>query len=214
MSAPGFEQCLSQVASRLRHDLKGGLITLKMGLESLDDEEALKPLLLEKTEELVDLSDKLVLLLRMGELRKASINPRALLQQVRGHIEDRFPTLQVSLDLDEDLANWDLDPDALTYAFLELAQNATLAGANTLFISSRQEDGWGLVRVGNDGSAVAEDVEPEYLLQLGHSLWQRSGLGFSVVDGCVRGHGGKFVLELDDQRRLCSSMQFGLEATA
>ena len=51
-----FQSFLSKIASRLRHDLKGGLITLKMGLESLSDEEGLKPLLLDKAQELVDLS--------------------------------------------------------------------------------------------------------------------------------------------------------------
>ena len=90
-----FQIFLSKVASRLRHDLKGGLITLKMGLESLPDEEALKPLLLEKSQELVDLSDKLVLLLRMGQLTPQRVGPASLFQQAANQAQNLFSPLEV-----------------------------------------------------------------------------------------------------------------------
>ena len=203
-----FQHYLSQVASRLRHDLKGGLITLKMGLESLPDEESLKELLLEKSAELVDLSDKLILLLRMGELVRSEVRPTSLFQQIANQVEDRFPPLKVDLSTENCDKKWSVDPDAVTYAVLELAQNALLAKANTLKIKVEPD---GRVFVSNDGEVLPSDLER--LTQLGQSSWGRSGLGLSVVESCLQQHGGHYELGSAEDGSTQAVLTFRLDLT-
>ena len=193
MESGEFQTFLSKVASRLRHDLKGGLITLKMGLESLPDEEALKPLLLEKSQELVDLSDKLVLLLRMGQLAPQKVRPPSLFQQAANQARSLYPPLEVVVEAAEGLEDsWRVDPDAVTYAVLEICQNSQLAGAKRVEVQLRPG---GLVSLRNDGRGLEEGVDADKLTQVGVSFWDRSGLGLAVVERCMEEHSGKVELE-------------------
>lgn len=190
-TAGEFQVFLSQVASRLRHDLKGGLITLKMGLESLPEEEALKPLLLEKSQELVELADKLVLLLRMGGMSRQRVRPQSLFQQAAGQAEDLYAPLQVRVESGEGLEEfWSVDPDAVTYAVLEICQNSQLAGAGEVVI--RVAPG-GAVFLSDNGSG-GEVEAPMTLTRVGESRWGRGGLGLAVVQRCMEEHGGTLTL--------------------
>jgi nitrogen fixation/metabolism regulation signal transduction histidine kinase len=196
MEGSDFQAFLSKVASRLRHDLKGGLITLKMGLESLPDEEALKPLLLEKSQELVDLSDKLVLLLRMGQLKRQRVRPSSLFSQAATQAENLYSPLVVEVEQAPNLEeHWNVDPDAATYAILEVSQNASLAGAQKLSI--RLEPG-GQVALTDDGSGLTEGLDTTDLTQVGVSHWGRSGLGLAVVERCMSEHSGLVSLHPGD----------------
>ncbi len=197
MSEGNFQEFLSQVASRLRHDLKGGLITLKMGLESLDDEESLKPLLMEKTQELVDLSDKLVLLLRMGQVEKQRVSPLGLCKQAASRAEELYPELKVEVAEATEVGRWAVDPDAVIYAALELCQNATFAGAKTVTIGLSKEGNKNLVTFTDDGSGWPAELAVGDLTKIGHSSWGRSGLGLAVVERCMLEHGGQFRLARD-----------------
>lgn len=193
MDGSEFAAFLSGVASRLRHDLKGGLITLRMGLEALPEEEDLKPLLLERALHLESLSDKLVLLLRMGSMRAEKVRLSALLGEFRGRATDRFPNLKLSLPGDLADARPQIDGDALVYALVEIAENAHLAGATELRITAHIQDGLTTLTLSDDGKGLeAADVEDPRatLLPLGVSRWGRGGLGLAIADMCVRGHGG------------------------
>lgn len=196
----------------MRHDLKGGLITLKMGLESLSDEQTLKPLLLDKTQELIDLSDKLVLLLRMGELNRQSVNPASLLQHAARQAGELFPELTVVVTSSDDLSRWSVDPDAINYAIMELAQNAGLAGAKNLDILVSESDGEAKVGVLDDGTGFPTDRKLEELMILGQSGWGRPGLGLSVVESCVVQHGGRLTIDKDEKSgRTLVRMEFPFE---
>lgn len=193
MDGGEFQTFLSKVASRLRHDLKGGLITLKMGLESLPDEEALKPLLLEKSQELVDLSDKLVLLLRMGQLAPQKVRPTSLFQQAANQAQNLYSPLEVVVEAAEGLEDcWRVDPDAVTYAVLEVCQNSVAAGAKRVVVQVRP---CGSVALSDDGQGLADGVDVAKLTQVGVSFWDRSGLGLAVVERCMEEHSGSVMLQ-------------------
>jgi signal transduction histidine kinase len=198
MESSEFAGFLSAVASRLRHDLKGGLITLRMGLEALPEEEDLKPLLMERAVQLEGLADKLVLLLRMGQMRPERMRLSAVLGEFAGRVADRFPALVLRLPEDLGAARPSLDGDALVYALLELAENAQLAGASRLEVSAQLGPSEQEVRLTliDDGRGVesseGEDLSP--LLALGTSRWGRAGLGLAIADMCARGHGGRLKL--------------------
>jgi two-component system osmolarity sensor histidine kinase EnvZ len=197
MEAVEFAGFLSAVASRLRHDLKGGLITLRMGLEALPDEEDLKPLLVERALHLESLSDKLVLLLRMGEMRSEAVRLSALLGEFRGRVADRFPALRLALPSDLGEARPRVDGDALVYALVEIAENASLAGAQSLRVQAVvQGDQVTLTMTDDGGGAEPGDLADlqAALLPLGVSRWGRSGLGLAIADRCARGHGGALTL--------------------
>lgn len=192
-----FAGFLSAVASRLRHDLKGGLITLRMGLEALPESEDLKPLLVERALHLESLSDKLVLLLRMSSMRRDRVRLSALLGEFRGRVADRFPNLEVLLPSDLSDARPEVDGDALVYALVEIAENAHLAGASRLQVSASIEGAGVCLTLHDNGRgadpADAEDPRSAWL-PLGVSRWGRSGLGLAIADMCARGHGGSLAV--------------------
>lgn len=212
MEVHEFQVLLSKVGSRLRHDLKGGLITLKMGLESLPDEEALKPLLLEKSQELVDLADKLVLLLKMSQIKSHALRPGSLFAQAAGQAEALFTPLRVRVEaerLAED-ERWDVDPDAVTYAVLEICQNAKLAGATEVVVELVSG---GIVRLSNSGQPPDGSQDPAQLTEVGVSHWGRSGLGLAVVERCMSEHGGGVVLHPRTDG-LMVELKFGTERSS
>lgn len=194
MKTAEFDGFLSGVASRLRHDLKGGLITLRMGLEALPDEEELKPLLVERALHLEALSDKLVLLLRMGQMNPQPVRLSALMGEFRTRVSDLYPHLTVCLSsLPADLKP-SLDGDALVYTMMEIAENAHLAGARQLAVeASLEDDGQLQLTFADDGTGV-EQQDPAALAPLGVSGWGRSGLGLAIAQRCVQGHGGRMEL--------------------
>jgi signal transduction histidine kinase len=193
MQTSEFVEFLAGIASRLRHDLKGGLITLRMGLEALPEEEDLKPLLLERASHLESLSDKLVLLLRMGQMRPEKLRLSAVLGEFRGRAADRFPALEIALPSDLGGARLSLDGDALVYGLLEVAENASLAGATRLEIGVVSEgDQHSLVLRDNGSGPDPADIGDlkGSLAPLGVSRWGRAGLGLAIADLCARGHHG------------------------
>jgi two-component system osmolarity sensor histidine kinase EnvZ len=197
MEAQEFAGFLSGVASRLRHDLKGGLISLRMGLEALPEEEALKPLLLERARSLETLSDKLVLLLRMGQMRPEPVRLSALLGEFRARLANTHPRLRLELPTALGEARPRVDSDALLYGLLELAENAALAGASRLKVEARLEARQVELSLRDDGGGPAPDDARDPLASLsplGVSRWGRSGLGLAIAECCARGHGGELRL--------------------
>lgn len=205
-----FSNFLSGVASRLRHDLKGGLITLKMGLEALSEKEELKPLLLERTEQLVGLSDKLVILLRMGQMSRRSTRLSALLGEFCSQTHDRLPGLTVELPAETAVERPEVDGDALILALLELAENAQLAGATTLSVRTEASGGGFFLEVCDNGEGVLTSDTTESLSNLGYSRWERSGLGLSIVRRCAKGHGGDLDLVRGAQGGTRAILKFGV----
>lgn len=187
-----LDSYLGGVASRLRHDLKGGLITLRMGLEALSDDEDLKPLLLERAQFLEGLADKLTLLLRMGQITLEPVRLSALLSEFRTQANARFPDLEVLLPDNLTGLKPEIDGEALIFALLELAENAQIAGATRLELQVRPAaESWVLeIRDNGQGLSESDDQSTKRLATLGHSGWGRSGLGLSVAQRCALGHGG------------------------
>lgn len=198
MKDADFQSFLSGIASRLRHDLKGGLISLRMGLEMLSDEEDLKPLLVERAQSLEMLSDKLIMLLRVGCVSTERRRLSALLGEFRIRVAERYPRLEVMVP-QRVAAVGPLDVDALGYALLELAENAWLAGARHLRLRVEEEGEGVRVLVDDDGHGTG-DVVPsiEELGRVGVSRWGRSGLGLAIVKACVLGHGGSLELGMSE----------------
>lgn len=193
-----FAEILSEVASRLRHDLKGGLITLRMGLEALPEEEELKPHLVERTEQLESLADKLVLLLRMGRLKPHPVRLTALCAELRQRLQERFPQLALEISCPPGDSKPALDSDALFVAMIELAENAVLGGAQTLAVEVALDEDALLWELCDDGGGMTVTAGAELtglLVPLGSSFWGRSGLGLAIVDCCVRGHGGELSVQ-------------------
>lgn len=212
MGDTSFQSFLSEIASRLRHDLKGGLISLKMGLETLPEEEMLKPLLVEKTVELAELSDKLILLLRMGDVTRQPVTIESLLKQVVGQASAVYPRLTIEVTGAGGAERWPVDSDALSHALLELCQNSELAGADrvTMVWGSTPETAY--IEVKDNGEGLKEGASLDEFTELGVSQWGRSGLGLTIVERCSRAHGGRFYLRSDDEG-LVARMEFSLEGT-
>ncbi len=210
--ADEFASFLSGVASRLRHDLKGGLITLRMGLEALPDEEELKPLLLERAQHLEGLADKLVLLLRMGQMRRQPTRLSALLGEFRSQANDRFPLLEIELPSNFSSERPEVDGDALIFSLLEVAENAQLAGASHLKLTAENRSDELLLELRDNGEGIAASDTTDGLAALGFSRWERAGLGLSIVRRCAQGHGGDFSIRGNSDRGATVTMDLGQTA--
>lgn len=209
-----FETFLAQVSSRLRHDLKGGLITVRMGLEGIDDDD-IKPLLVEKLVELESLSDKLVKLLRMGSFQQTQIRTSAMMADLESWVQTHLPALTLSMAGLDSVPVWNCDVDAVLMAFVELLENSQRAQAKNCHFEFSKEMGWVKIRVTDDGVGlgVSDSLDQESLsdklCELGFSHWDSTGLGLSVVRQCVLGHGGTIEHRFEEgSRRLCTLLSF------
>lgn len=207
--AEEFASFLSGVASRLRHDLKGGLITLRMGLEALPDEEELKPLLLERAQHLEGLADKLVLLLRMGQMGKRPTRLSALLGEFRSQATDRFPQLEIELPSHLSSERPEVDGDALIFSLLEVAENAQLSGASHLKLTVESRSDGILLELRDNGEGIAASDTTDGLAALGFSRWERAGLGLSIVRRCAQGHGGELSIRGNSERGVTVTIGLG-----
>lgn len=192
MEESDFIKLVASIASRLRHDLKGGLISLRMGLQALADEEDLKALLIERTEALEALADKLISLLRMAKVNPKPVALLALLGEFKLRAKERFPDLEIELPQSYGVRPA-LDSDALLYALLEVAENSSLAGAKHLRLSSSLGENALKLTLVDDGPGFAFDASRSTLSDLsevGCSGWGRSGLGLAIVRACILSHGG------------------------
>lgn len=187
--SPDFASFLASVASRLRHDLQGGLITLRMGLETLPDEEELKPLLIAKTRTLESLSEKLVILLRMGGRERQPARPAALGGEWRQRVAERYPGLDVEVVIESPDERLSVDAEAVLQALMELVENSHLAQARSVRLEIRSQPHVAFT-LQDDGVGLLGEADPLRWTALGESGWGRSGLGLTIAQRCAQLHGG------------------------
>ncbi len=178
---------LQFLASRLRHDLRGPLLSIRMGLELLEVKEEQAPLLnsmVEQVEGAEKLVGALVDLAAVQSPRKERYRGAPVLRQVvmDRHLED-FEDVEFELEGDR---------DQLIMILGRLVENARLAGAERVGLKVALQPKQVSIAVHDDGPGF-DDVEKA--LRMGCSTWGRPGLGLAIVESAAAALDGKLKLD-------------------
>ncbi len=179
------------LASRLRHDLKGGLISLRLGLEALSDEEDLKELLIDSALRVEKLADKLIALIRVGALKRDRVGLPALVSELAQRVNAHFPQLQLKGFQTSQAERLWVDVEALWLALREVAENSTAAGAKCLELSIQASPERCVFEFTDDGVSSAVHRAPDEPSPTSDQAASSCGLGLEVVRRCARFHGGE-----------------------
>ncbi len=166
------------LASTFRHDLKGGLISLRMGLESLEDEVDLKPLLLQTQSQVERLADQLLGLLRTESLMRTPISCGALLNELTSRLQTHYRDLHIEQAKPSAPLRLSVDTEALWMAFREAAENAIAQEATRLVLSVEPAGESALLRLSDNGRGLEGAPSDE------------EGLGSHLIGRCLHAHGG------------------------
>lgn len=172
------EELPPELAATFRHDLKGGLISLRMGLESLEDEVDLKPLLLQTQSQVERLADQLLGLLRTESLMPSAISCRALLNELASRLQTHYPELGIELAEPSDPVRLTVDTEALWMAYREAVENAIVQGATRLVLSAEPGRGSAVLRLSDNGRGLEGSADGP------------RGLGSHLIGRCLQAHGG------------------------
>jgi len=93
------------------------------------------------------------------------------------------------------------DRDQLYRVLINLGRNAFDAGAHTVTVSSRREDGLVTIDVADDGPGVPAHLEATLFQPFsGSANASGSGLGLAIARDLVRAHGGEITLAENGSR--------------
>ncbi|GAA4747320.1 hypothetical protein GCM10025783_19280 [Amnibacterium soli] len=209
----GAEQRAEEAAERLgrflsdaSHELRTPLAALSAGAERLireplDDEERDRVLvrLVRETRRAGRLVDDLLLVSRLGELtvetRPRSL--RSLLQEAADRTAPRRDAPTVLVEGDDAVV--DVDAGRIDQVLANLVQNAGTAGARTVRLAARVQDGEAVVRVSDDGPGIPADRREAVFDRLVRLEPSRSsggaGLGLPIARGLLAAHGGSLRCE-------------------
>ena len=211
----GAEHRAAEAADRLgrflsdaSHELRTPLAALSAGAERLireplDDEERDRVLvrLVRETRRAGRLVDDLLLVSRLGELtvetRARSL--RSLLQEAADRVAPRRDAPAVQVDGDD--ATVEVDAGRIDQVLANLIANAGAAGARTVRLDARVQEGEAVVRVSDDGPGIPADLREAVFDRLVRLQPSRSaasggaGLGLPIARGLLVAHGGSLRCE-------------------
>lgn len=183
---------LSELASRLRHDLRGPLLNIRMGLQLVKEGQGGADLLeqllgqVDRAERLVELlvdyagaEDPRLVTVRLGPVLHQLSHEFAALEL------DVEPCQPVAIDVDQELRVYGL-----------LLENARRAAGETgrVRVSLRAVGEEQEVRVEDSGPGIPEE-DREKVLAPFYSTWGGAGLGLAVASRVAEARGGRLWIE-------------------
>lgn len=185
---------LQKLAPKLRHDLRGPLLNIKMGLQLLegDGENAeLVSSLLGELDRAQQLVGKLVDLAAAEAPKKVGLRLAPVVHQFA--TESQAEVGQID---DLTIAG---DPDLVLKTLVYLGDNATQAGADKVLVELVDEGTAARLTVEDSGPGLEEELWAK-VLEPGFSTRARNGLGLAITRTVCESHGGS--LEIGRSQRL------------
>jgi signal transduction histidine kinase len=211
------EQSIATLAGGLAHEFNNTLTAILGNAELLstrmvqnDDNRELTESIIKGSEHLADLTKQLLAYAKGGKYRSQSILVNAQIKDSLRLIHtDKFPNIEVELDLHEDL--WPVlgDPAQLSQLIMNVIINGFEALENkkgTLLISTTNEvktDQWEckakeihppgyyvLIRVTNTGSTISEELLDKIFDPFFSTKYTGRGMGLAAAKGIVQNHNG------------------------
>jgi nitrogen fixation/metabolism regulation signal transduction histidine kinase len=206
-----------ELARRLAHELKNPLFPLQITVENLlraREGEQFDEVFRESTSTLLaELANLRTIIGRFSDFAKMpapQLQPVNVNEVVRGALklfEAQFaapgkPPVATKIDLDENLAPIQADPDLLHRAVQNLILNAldAMPAGGTLTVRTRPGTGGIRLEISDTGKGLTKE-ECERLFTPYYTTKQHgTGLGLAIVQSVVSDHGGKISVESEPER--------------
>lgn len=211
--APRGNRSIAGLARTLAHEVKNPLSGIRGAAQLLDpyvgdDDKPLIRLICDEADRICDLVDRMDVFSDQAPLDRSPVNIHQVLEHVRRIAENGFARhLRLVERYDPSLPDVAGDRDQLVQAFLNLIKNAAEAAprnGGTITISTRYQHGLRIgvgssrervelpimVDVADNGSGVAEELEPHLFEPFISTKPKGSGLGLPLVAKLIDDHGG------------------------
>jgi two-component system nitrogen regulation sensor histidine kinase GlnL len=203
------QQANRDLIRSLAHEIKNPLGGIR-GAAQLLEGELDRPHLIEYTQVIIGESDRLQSLLnrlltphRLPAYRRTNIHE--ILVRVRSVVQAEFPAIDVTLDFDISLPEFDADPEQLTQVVLNIARNAAqaLSAATTnptIRLTTRVARGVTLakkryrlalaVSIEDNGPGIPPEIRDRIFYPLVSGREGGTGLGLTIAQTFVTQHSG------------------------
>jgi two-component system, NtrC family, sensor histidine kinase HydH len=202
---------ISQLAGGLAHEIRNPLSTLSLNLDLLDEDfqEAESPRdrrikqrvgrLKREVQRLYDVLENFLRFARVQELKLASTDLNALVEELCDFYEPQATTLGIVVRtyFAPDLPWPVIDADLFKQAVLNLMLNAehAMAEGGELIMTTRRDGAWIVLDVIDTGAGMPEDVQARIFDPFYSTRPGGSGLGLPTTRKIVEAHGG--TIEVD-----------------
>ncbi len=197
---------LGEVAAGVAHEVRNGLNVLMLQLKLLRDDHAglagddrLKALEGE-IGQLAKVATDLLFFARPLKLEKEPAEVAPILEGIASTLRGRFPGLEAAVEAPPSMSV-NCDPEALSRAILNLAQNAAESasqahpGGGRVRLLAGAEEGGAFVAVEDDGPGLPDGVKASLFSPFISEKPGGTGLGLPIARKIAREHGGDLSLE-------------------
>ncbi|MCI4398256.1 MAG: PAS domain-containing protein [Acidobacteria bacterium] len=197
---------LGEVAAGVAHEVRNGLNVLMLQLKLLREdhaelaEESRLKLVEQEIAQLAKVASDLLFYARPLKLEKEPVKMAALLETVADALRGLFPGLKATVEADAGLSA-DCDPEALSRALLNIAQNAAEAASQAhpgegrvRLCAGMQEEKGVFVVVEDDGAGIPQNVRSNLFAPFVTEKPGGTGLGLPIARKIAREHGGDLCL--------------------
>ena len=214
-----IQQLKSDFVANVSHELRTPLQTIKLGLETINNENENKneqtkknflPLMLKETSRMEDLIKDLLILSKIEQQEHIRPNSRINIKEIIEYVQKFYnkslleKNISLQINLDETNLNVIGDKDKLIEIFSNLINNAIKYSDSNkkIFIESRLKSNQKLeIHVKDEGIGIPKDLLPrisERFFRVDNEKTRKingTGLGLAIVKHLVKQHRGEFNIQ-------------------
>jgi two-component system, OmpR family, phosphate regulon sensor histidine kinase PhoR len=214
-----IQQLKSDFVANVSHELRTPLQTIKLGLETINNENENKneqtknnflPLMLKETSRMEDLIKDLLILSKIEQQEHIRPNSRINIKEIIDYVQKFYnkslleKNISLQVNLDETGLNIIGDKDKLIEIFSNLINNAIKYSDSNknIFIESRLKSNQKLeIHVRDEGIGIPKDLLPrisERFFRVDNEKTRKingTGLGLAIVKHLIKQHRGEFNIQ-------------------
>ncbi len=193
---------LGRLSAGLAHEIRNPLTSIKVLFQAFKDNPSLTKedmkVVLSAAEQMDDLLTRFLKFARSDEFNVSDVYINSLIKQVinLARFQIKNHSIDVSLELTK-LPPVKADRAMIEQALLNLVLNAVEAmpEGGRLTVSSKVQDGYAVVSVGDTGAGISEDIKDKIFDPFFTTKGDGTGLGLSIVHNIAHLHNGEVGFE-------------------